>query len=112
MDDMAKEMGFRNYSEMSSKVSFCVNLMSRGSPITLGTNCSLSDYDCMLKETGEQMKRFNQHFAKVLASSVWKSNRCETWMLGGGGGDDPDDKIEDLEDRIEELESEIDSLRN
>ena len=62
LDDMAKELGFRNYSEMSNKISFCQNLMLRGSPSMLGNNCSLSDYDCMLKEADAHMKRFNQHF--------------------------------------------------
>ena len=112
LDNMAKEMGFRNYSEMSNKIGFCQNLMLSGSPSMLSNNCSLSDYDCMLKEADEHMKRFNRHFDKVLASSAWNSNRCEMWMLGGGGGDDRDDKIEDLEDRIEGLESELNSSKN
>ena len=112
LDNMAKNQGFKNWNELSNTAIKCKSMMFDNFSYEF-SNCSLSDRDCMLNHASKQRKLFSENYSKVLSSNDWKSNKCQTWMLGGrSNNDDKDDRIEELEDRIDELESELDSIRN
>ncbi len=108
LDDEAKKLGFRNWSELSNIVRKCNSLMLSGFP-KMRLNCKSGDLDCIMKQTDIQVKKFNSHYDKVIASNRWKNLKCKTWMLGGGSRKN---KVEELEERIEELEQELESLQN
>ena len=112
LDNMAKNQGVKNWNELSNTAIKCKSMMFDNFSYEF-SNCSLSDRDCMLNHASKQRKLFSENYSKVLSSNDWKSNKCQTWMLGGrSNNDDKDDRIEELEDRIDELESELDSIRN
>lgn len=54
-------------------------------------------------------KEFRKRLNKLLASGIWKLNRCELWMISTGSSKN---KMEELKDRIDELEDQIDYLEN
>ena len=112
LDNMAKNQGFKTWKELSNTAIKCRSIMLDDFSYEF-SNCSLSDRDCMLNHATKQRKLFSENYSKVLSSNAWKTNKCQTWMLGGSSdNDDKDDRIEELEDRIDELESELDSIRN